>query len=236
MRQRIATEVAVLGEVALVVVDTSAAYFEGNDENDNVQAGNHARAMRGLVDLPGGPTVLVTSHPVKNPDLENLVPRGGGAFVNEVDGNLVCLSRGGGIVEVHWHVKFRGPDFSPIPFRIAAGVSEKLKDSDGEKIWTVTATPVTAAEQEAAEDVAARRRGELMMAMAAEPGATLKRLAKAAGWLTRDGEPNKSLVQRVLGELKARGLAKPEGGSGFLTKVGAKAAREHAERDANAPF
>ena len=127
LRQRIAAEVAALGEVTLVIVDTSAAYFEGNDENDNVQAGNHARAMRGLVDLPGGPTVLVTCHPVKNPDLENLVPRGGGAFVNEVDGNLVCPSKGGGIVEVHWHVKFRGPDFAPIPFRIAAGQSEKLK-------------------------------------------------------------------------------------------------------------
>ena len=94
-RKQIDAEIAALGEVALVVVDTSAAFFEGDEENNNVQLGNHARMLRTFVDLPGGPTVLVTSHPVKNPDMENLVPRGGGAFVNEVDGNLVCVAQGG---------------------------------------------------------------------------------------------------------------------------------------------
>ena len=148
-RRQIDAEVASLGEVALVVADTSAAFFEGDEENSNVQLGNHARMLRTFVDTPGGPTVLVTSHPVKNPDMENLVPRGGGAFVNEVDGNLVCVAQGGGLVDLHWHVKFRGPDFEPIPFKITACQSEKLKNSDGEKIWTVTAAPVTAAEQEA---------------------------------------------------------------------------------------
>jgi hypothetical protein len=230
LRQRIAAEVAQLGEVALAIVDTSAAYFEGRDENDNVQAGDHARNMRSLVDLPGGPTVLVTCHPVKNPDLENLVPRGGGAFVNEVDGNLVCLSKGGGIVEVHWHVKFRGPDFAPIPFKIRPGQSEKLKDSDGDLMWTVTATPVTAAEQQAVEDQAARRQGELLTAMAAAPGGSLNELAQRAGWFNQKAEPNKTLVQRTLQDLKNKGLAKKEGDTWLLTKAGAAKAKELVER------
>ena len=224
IRKQIDAEIAALGEVALVIVDTSAAYFEGDEENSNVQLGNHARLLRTFVDLPGGPTVLVTSHPVKNPDMENLVPRGGGAFLNEVDGNLVCVAQGSGLVDLHWHGKFRGPDFAPIPFKITAAQTEKLKDSDGEKIWTVTAAPVTAAEQEAVMDTAQRRRDELLVAMQGEPAGSMKDLAEAAGWRNADGEPNKSLVQRVLKELRDRGLAKQEGGSWLLTKVGAKVA------------
>ena len=58
----------------VVIVDTSAAYFEGDDENHNVQAGAHARQLRSLVNLPGGPCVLVLCHPVKNASAENLIP------------------------------------------------------------------------------------------------------------------------------------------------------------------
>jgi RecA-family ATPase len=35
-----------IGGVDLVIVDTSAAYFEGDNENDNVQAGKHMRMLR----------------------------------------------------------------------------------------------------------------------------------------------------------------------------------------------
>src|SRR5262245_19103532 len=63
-------------EVALVIVDTSAAYFETDDENNNIQALAHAKRLRELSWLPGGPTVLICCHPTKN--AESLVPRGGG--------------------------------------------------------------------------------------------------------------------------------------------------------------
>ena len=43
--------------------DTTAAYFEGDDENNNVQAGRYARMQRGLVNLPGGPTVFSSMPP-----------------------------------------------------------------------------------------------------------------------------------------------------------------------------
>jgi hypothetical protein len=79
------------GPFSLVIVDTAAAYFTGNDENDNVQAGSYARLLRSFTkEVAGGPTVLVACHPPKNAPPENLLPRGGGAFLNEMDGNLTA--------------------------------------------------------------------------------------------------------------------------------------------------
>ena len=132
IRKKIDAEAAKHGPFGLVIVDTSAAYFRGDDENSNSQLGAHARMLRSFVDLPGGPTVLVTCHPTKTPNMDNLLPRGGGAFVAEVDGNLVCV-KAGSVVELHWHGKFRGPEFEPISFKIQAGQSEKLKDAKGRR-------------------------------------------------------------------------------------------------------
>jgi hypothetical protein len=81
MADRIRAELEKIGPVALIVVDTSAAYFEGSEENANVEMGVHARRLRDLVKMPGGPSVLVCCHPVKNAGPDNLLPRGGGAFV-----------------------------------------------------------------------------------------------------------------------------------------------------------
>ena len=79
-----------IGGVTLVIVDTSAAYFEGDDENNNTQAGKHARLLRRLTTVSGAPTVLVACHPTKAASNDSLLPRGGGAFLNEMDGNLAC--------------------------------------------------------------------------------------------------------------------------------------------------
>src|SRR5262245_2055718 len=123
-------------DLALVIVDTSAAYFETDDENNNMQALAHAKRLRELSRLPGGPTVLICCHPTKN--AENLVPRGGGAFLNEVDGNLTC-KRNDLAVELHWQGKFRGPDFTPMFFQLKVVTHERLKDTDGNLIQTVVA-------------------------------------------------------------------------------------------------
>jgi hypothetical protein len=69
-------------EYALIVIDSSAVYFPGDEENSNTQAGSHARTMRTLTTLPGKPTVVVACHPTKSADPDRLLPRGGGAFVN----------------------------------------------------------------------------------------------------------------------------------------------------------
>jgi hypothetical protein len=130
--ERIKAEIEKIGTVVLVVIDTSAAYFEGSEENANVEMGIHARRMRGLVNLPGGPCVLVACHPVKNATPDNLLPRGGGAFIAEVDGNLT-VSKNESVSTLHWQGKFRGPDFAPIPFSLHTVTTEALKDSNSTK-------------------------------------------------------------------------------------------------------
>jgi AAA domain-containing protein len=50
----------------VLIVDTSVAFSQSIDENDNVEQLRHAEALRGLIDkLPGGPTILVCCHPPK---------------------------------------------------------------------------------------------------------------------------------------------------------------------------
>ena len=71
------------GEFGLVVVDTGPTFFEGKDENENKQLGDHARMLRSLIDtIPGAPCVIANCHPTKNATDDRLTPRGGGAFLN----------------------------------------------------------------------------------------------------------------------------------------------------------
>ena len=67
MRDYLEGEIEAIGGVQLVLVDTSSAFFEGEEENSNTQAGAHARLLRGLTDLPGAPCVVVATHPQKTP-------------------------------------------------------------------------------------------------------------------------------------------------------------------------
>lgn len=228
LRKRITTEAEEHGPFALIIVDTSAAFFEGDDENSNTQLGNHARTIRSYIDaIEGGPAIVVTCHPVKNPDMDNLLPRGGGAFLAEIDGNFVAIKRSDSmVVEVHWHGKFRGADFAPIPFQLRAGTSEKLKDSKGRLISTVTATPITEQEQMTAEDDARRDQDELMRVMREDTGLSIADIAEALGWRYRDGKPARSKVQRVLTALKRDGLMEKKRGIWMLTKRGRQAVQE----------
>jgi AAA domain len=198
---RIRAEVEQIGPIDFLIVDTSAAYFEGEDENSNTQMGLHARRLRELVKLPGGPCVLVACHPVKNPSPDNILPRGGGAFLAEVDGNLT-LSKSDSVVIMHHQGKFRGPDFAPIPFGLSTATTETLKDSKGRNIPTVIAKAMS--ERESSEAEAAGRRDEdhLLIAVADNDRASQATLARALGWVSRDGKPNKAKVNRSLKQKK----------------------------------
>lgn len=198
MRDRIIKANEAHGPFDLIIVDTSAAFFEGDDENANPLMLAHAEMLRGLIDLIGGnPTVIVTSHPVKNWTRENMVPRGGGAFLNEMDGNLTCMKVDGTMItELHWCGKFRGPDFSSIPFRPEAGTCGRLKDSKGRDLGTVIAYPITLKERDTAEKAAEDNKSTLLAAIAEVPGASYGELAKECDFYMKNGEPYKSLVQR----------------------------------------
>lgn len=211
------------GPFGLVVVDTSAAYNMGNDENDNLQARRHATMFRELCNLPGNPTVLVLCHPTKGATRENLVPRGGGAFLNEVDGNLTCWKDEAGIVTLHWAGKFRGPSFDPIRFELKPWELVGVKDSKGRPVVSVVAAPVLDDRAEQLEAKVLDDENRLLVAMAKKPGASVAELAMVSGMTSGMGVPNKAKVHRLMLALKEHGLAeKTRTGSWRLTGKGLK--------------
>jgi hypothetical protein len=224
---RIRTEVQQLGGVSLLIIDTSAAYFEGEDENSNVQLGAHAARLRAL-DLPGGPCTIINCHPTKNAPDDNLVPRGGGAFVAEVDGNLTAR-KDDMTVELHWQEKFRGPDFPPMHFLLTEVTHERLIDSKGRLVRTVVATHLSDTAKDDLSKIAGHDEDTVLKALKNNKGISIADLAKALGWLTPKGEPQKSKTHRVLIRLKKEGLVKQERRQWVLTP---KARKQDSEDEA----
>jgi AAA domain len=213
-------------EFSLVIVDTSAAYFPGNEENSNAQLGDHARTLRTLIDLPGGPTVMVTCHPTKNPDPDNLLPRGGGAFLNEMDGNLVG-TKVDSTFTLHWHGKFRGVDFDPIAFELVTVTADCLKDSKGRNIPSIMARPLS---EEQCADIRSKARedeDEVLKVVldAGDTPLSLTQIAVRAGWITEKGF-QKARAQRAVNRLIAAHLLKRERDELRLTEAGKKAAQK----------
>jgi hypothetical protein len=145
-------------------------------------------------------------------------PYGGGAFLNEVDGNLIA-KKSDSAVAVHWLGKFRGPEFSEVLFRIQTVRCDRIKDSKGRIIPTVIAEPMG---EDARENMAAAARSQedaLLLELAKTPEASLASLATALGWLLRDGTPYKSMVVRAVAKLeKAKLIAKERDGYILTTK------------------
>jgi len=204
-------------QLALVIVDTSAAYFETDDENNNMQALAHAKRLRELSRLPGGPTVLICCHPTKN--AESLVPRGGGAFLNEVDGNLTC-KRNDLAVELHWYGKFRGPDFAPMFFQLKVVTHERLKDTDGNLIQTVVALSLS---DEGMRDMSERRRADenqVLLSIDEKSQLSSRDRAQQLGWLTRAGDPYHMRVVRAEKALERARLITKSRDGWEITKAG----------------
>ena len=137
--EAIATELRIMaareGNFSLVIVDTFAAAFDGSDVNDNVETGNFVRRLRPISQLPGQPAVIIPAHPTKNASDDNLVPYGGGAILNEVDGNLTLAKRAEtGNTILHWQGKFRGLEFQPVAFRFEMIASPDVIDNRGRTV------------------------------------------------------------------------------------------------------
>jgi hypothetical protein len=209
MRARISAEIERIGEFALVVVDTSAAYYEGNDVNSNTEMGAHARVFRDLIGLPGGPCVLVNCHPIKNAANDNLLPLGGGWFLNEVDGNLTCMVDFPA-VEVHWQGKFRGADFDPMTFSLASVTHERLKNSRGKLIPTVIATFLSEAAREEIAKANLTDRQRLFGEIERDGTASVAEYALRCGFLLKDGSPAKRKTHVLISKLKKDRLIEGE--------------------------
>ena len=127
---------AIIPDLGLIIIDTKQAFQTIENDNDNAENLRFASACRKLTFLPSRPAVVVLCHPIKNASKENLVPRGGSSYLNEVDGNL-SQWRSGEIVTLHWSGKFRGRDFDPIKFKLKTATHPVLLDRYGRKIETV---------------------------------------------------------------------------------------------------
>lgn len=212
-------------DLALIVGDTAASFFAGHDENDNVQAGAYARAWRTLCECPGGPAVMPLCHPVKNASRDNLLPRGGGAFLNEVDGNLTLWSPElGELTSLHWQGKIRGPDFPALNFRLIR-VATGLHDDKNRPEMTVVAEPIPDDEAAREDRQATVRQDIVLRAIHEHPAWSFNEIADDAGWLDQSGKPEKWKVQRAVKALEDDKLLEQlrKRGPYSLTKAGRKA-------------
>ena len=143
--------------LTLVCVDTLAAYFDGDNENDNAQQQAFATdVLRPLTELPGRPTVVVPSHPTKGAGKDALTPKGGSSLLNAVDGNLSAW-KSDDVLKIHWQGKFRGAQWKPWHVQLSEYRSDTLLDSKGRQMPTVIARAMLDSEigkaTEAAEKV-----------------------------------------------------------------------------------
>ena len=188
-----------LGPFDLVFVETSAAYFHGPDEDANVEMRENAVACRSLIRISGQPCVVVACHPPKAANnAETMLPRGGGAFLNEMDGNMSVFSADIGVTTtLHWTGKWRGQTFEPLTFKLLSDTAPSLKTTAGRALYSVLAEPMSEAEAEKEEERQTEDHLALLEKMLAVwPGTlSLGKLSEALGW------KYKSRAQRAMEHL-----------------------------------
>jgi hypothetical protein len=218
--------IAVGGEFGLVIIDTGPVFYEGDDENNRTQQARHAAMLRELIDIiPGKPAVIANVHPVKNAAADNLLPAGGGSFLNQVDGNLTA-AKTDNTTELHWQGKFRGVEFAPMHFMLRTVTHQLLKDSRGRPMPTVISDWIS---DGAKEEIAMQKVNDedrLLALINADPKASQSSLAAKMGWTLFSGEPNKMRAGRALKAMKQAKLIKEtRTGNYTLTEAGEAAIR-----------
>lgn len=208
----------------LVIIDTLAAYFDGDDTNSNADMLDFARVLRKISEGPGKPAVIVPAHPVKNAAKNNLTPMGGSAFLNEVDGNL-CLWKRDAAVELHWQGKHRGPDFEPLMFEIEGVTSELIKDAKGRLMPTVLAKPLL---EVRALEIATKShtiKERIILSIENSASLSISQRCVDVGLISATGNAQKSTMMRRIMNLKDEGLVKQILNNWYLSDKG-KAAVE----------
>jgi len=203
-----------IADLVLVIVDTAAAYFKGDDSNSNSQQGDYARVLRSLSFLPGKPAVLVNCHPVKNAAKDNLLPMGGSSFLNEIDGNLTLWAGAEKQTTLHWQGKFRGPEFEPLTFEIVTVTSPDVTDAKGRLMPSVIARPATQMQVENAESKEDREVRAVLNYIARNPRPSIQRVSDSCNL---SGKPR---AQRIIASLVADKLCEKTVNKVSITKKG----------------
>jgi hypothetical protein len=211
------------GEFGLVIIDTGPVFYEGDDENNRTQQARHAAMLRELIDIiPGKPAVIANVHPIKNAAPDNLLPAGGGSFLNQVDGNLTA-AKTDNTTELHWQGKYRGVEFAPMHFMLRTVTHEDLKDSRGRLMPTVVCDYISDQVREEMGRQKMNDEDRMLAFINEEPKASQAILAVKMGWKLFNGEPHKSKVARcVAGLIKHKLVEKTRAGNYRLTGDGHK--------------
>jgi len=139
-------------DLKLIVVDSLQAFFEGDNDNDNTQMVEMAHRLRALANTSQRPAILIIAHPAgKTPSKDNLVPRGGGAFLAEIDGNLTVWSQDASQQTLHHSQKFRGASFEPMEWVMQVHEFSHLTDIHGTPLKLPVSRPETHAERSTRE-------------------------------------------------------------------------------------
>jgi AAA domain len=229
---RIRAEAAKIPNLVLVIVDTAAAYFRGDEDNSNTQKLIFAQQLRRLTKLPGKPAVIVNCHPIKNATKDNLIPVGGGAFLNEMDGNLP-LWADDKVCTLSPHLdKWRGVSFEPVSFDLKTAYCEKVVDAEGRQMPSVIAVPITEAIAERKAVMMENDEDTVLRLIHVDKHASFAVIAKRAGFVWPDGSPAKSKVQKIVERLKDEKLIFKYRGSKYrLTKKGCAVIKVEFEGD-----
>jgi hypothetical protein len=186
----------------LVIVDTLQAFFDGDDSNSNEQMKALAHVLRRISNL--GPAVLVPAHPVKNVSKDRNVPYGGGALLNEIDGNLSLWGEPEA-VELSWCGKFRG-SFEPITFALDVVEMPGVKDADGDPIRTVKARVIGALEIEQKASAANQMQRRILFVVNDHQGISARKVAAEYGRRYPHEPSSDNTVLRRVQSLQRDGL------------------------------
>lgn len=198
----------------LVIIDSLQAFFEGENDNGNVEMMEAARRFRALSEIESGPAVVVIAHPAgKKPDKANIVPRGGSSFGNEFDGNLTVWAEPDGTQTFHHTEKFRGAPFEPLPFVMEEREFDHLTDHKGRKMRLKISRMQMAIEQANAAHRSERRDRDAIEAIDGNPRITVRALAEQL-------RISKSSADRVMQTLKDEKLIRRHAKKWVLTDGG----------------
>jgi hypothetical protein len=191
--------------------------------------------MRSLTNLPGGPAVLILCHPTKRAAADDLIPRGGGAFLNEVDGNI-ALRKLDTLIGAEVQGKFRGREFSPLHFELNTVYHPILKDARGRDISTVVAKAIDENAKQRMADTTRRSEDALLKAIFNQPGASLRTLATALGWVDAKGQPQAMRVSRACEALAREKMVQKHRNAWQCTSAGERELNKLDKPDFNYPL
>jgi hypothetical protein len=200
----------------LIIIDTWQAFFDGRDPNNNAEAVNFTRRFR---PLSAAAVVVIAAHPPKQAGDDSLLPYGGGATLNEVDGNFTLLRDENGLYAFHWQGKIRGQPFDPLHFRIDKLDSPEVVTVEGNRVPMPVMFPVAEEEVEARGEAFAKLDLTLLKAIAADPTGSERKWSLGTGI-------NRRAVQSALSALKRDKLVTQKLKRWRLTPEGQRIAKE----------